>query len=878
MKTKYLLFTLITIILMMPGTNFGASPLTTDDAPNRIFTETPDALPIAADIGGEDPLITNVIRNGGFEETDALGGPEFWQEFGCGTVEQNGSYQDRKHAGVYAGRLYSQGSPQFFGSAQYNEFLSTIPLAYLDQKLSIDFFYFIESIPSTSSGNNAFIEFEVQILNNLFQTHTINYLLSHENGFSYSNSTFQANIKLNSSTSTWINLARNITSDYEAVFGVIDSSLRISTMGLTVWSPASMQTPSDFIFDDLTLQNATGYDFIPDGDFESGQPSGFQDYRCNPSSALLSPDKTEGLRSLNLTAKALVALDGSELTIRNTFGYPAGYFVTGQGTGLVEFDWKYSDAPVADSSQSAYFYIHARNTTHLYDFYWYLGRYLDDASFTNTSNAFYFTASGFGNRDVWQLQSINLDDVFTELDITNVTIQYLDFFIGTGDNPGSFVTLLLDDFRFMDYPAHDPGFEQDWYWNVAQQCTGWTSITSSSWQDRTDVSHSGDWAAMVSVNSFVTAGFHRNTFLPLDRSIYTSFWYRLESVVPSGSTPCYARIDFSFDNNYHLEYYLGGSATAAGTNTSLIARYYAEDYSTTGTWLNLVRNPWTDISAVFGESNWNITNIELVARANTPAAISAIFDDINFIKDTHGPEFSPVLRNPQVPTYYTPVTVTANVTDNIDLVDVTLSYNNGSWHVVEMTKGISYEATIPVAPYGTFVEYYVNATDYGGNETASSIESYTVGDDIDPSLNVTGPAISVVQGQVEFTINGSDSGSGIAGIEVLVNGSSAFTDVNVPSTFLWNTIDWINGEYNLTFVISDNAGNSVSQESTFTVNNPEPTTTTGTTTTTTTVTTTTTTTSTGPPPSFEFSLETAIIAGGAVIFLLLIVVACRRRK
>ncbi|MFW9944525.1 MAG: Ig-like domain-containing protein, partial [Candidatus Sifarchaeia archaeon] len=168
-----------------------------------------------------------------------------------------------------------------------------------------------------------------------------------------------------------------------------------------------------------------------------------------------------------------------------------------------------------------------------------------------------------------------------------------------------------------------------------------------------------------------------------------------------------------------------------------------------------------------------------------------------------------------------------------------------------------------------FVEYYVNATDYGGNETVSSIESYTVADDIDPSLDVTGPASSVVVGQVEFIINGTDEGSGIAGIEVFANGSSAFADVNVPSTYLWNTTDWTNGEYNLTFVISDSAGNSVSQDYSFTVNNPEPTTTTSTTTTTTT--------SDGPPPPYEFPLEYAI-AGGAVVFLLLIVVACRRKK
>ncbi|MFX1262924.1 MAG: Ig-like domain-containing protein [Promethearchaeota archaeon] len=869
MKSKYFLFAVISIILMIPGISPNTPSLPSEDASNSIYRGSPEILPLVADIGEEDQLITNVIRNGGFEETDANGGPEYWEEMGCAYVEQNGSYQDRTHTGAYAGRLYSKGSPQFFGSAQYNQFLSTIPLAYLDQKLSIDFFYFIESIPSTSSGYNAFIRFEVKIYNNLLQTLTINYLLSHENGFSYNNYSNQANIELNSSTGIWNNLARNITSDYEAVFGAIDSSLRISTVGITVWSPEGMDTPSDFIFDDLTLQNATGYDFITDGDFESGQPSGFQDYRCNPSSALLSLDKTEGLRSVNLTAKALVALDGSELTLRNTFGYPAGYFVTGQGTGLVEFDWKYNDAPVADSSQLAYFYLHAQNTTHSYDFYWYLGRYLDNATFTNTTNAFYFTASGFGNRDAWQHQSINLDDVFNELGITNVAIQYLEFFIGTGENAGSIVSLLLDDFSFMDYPAHDPGFEQDWYWNVAHVCTGWSLVNNPyPYQDQTSDAHSGNWAATVSVTDYVISGFYRYTFLQLEKNIYTSFWYRLDSVVPSGSLPCYARIDLSLDNDHHLEYYLGGGATAAGANTSLIARYYAEDYSTTGTWLNLVRNPWTDISAVFGESNWNITRIELVARANGAASISAIFDDINFVRDSHGPAFSPVLRNPAVPTYYTPVTVSVNVTDNFELVDVTLSYNNGSWYVVEMTKGISYEATIPVAPFGTLVEYYINATDYGGNETASSLETYTVGDDIDPLLDVTGPSSSVVQGQVEFTINGSDEGSGIAGIEVFVNGSSAFTDANVPSTFLWNTTDWINGDYNLTFVISDSAGNSVSQESTFTVNNPEPTTTT----------TTTATTSTGPPPPYEFPLETALIAGGAVIFLLLIVVACRRKN
>lgn len=641
MKTKYLFFTIIAIILLLPLTNPTTTSQSTKNSIASTFPEVLESQSVVSDVSSWDPLITNVVRNGGFEEADAEGGPEHWIEVGCGMVIQNGSYQEQTHSGSKAGRLLAKGSSQFYGSAQYVDFHSTVPRPYLEQNIFADFFYYIESIPDTSSGFDASIKFEVVIYNSIL-TRTINYWLSHRDSFGSGNYTYQKNFLLNSSTAAWINFDRNITSDYEATFGAIDSNLYVSTTSFTVWSSDGADIPSDFILDDMSLQNSTSYDFITNGDFEAGPASGFEDYLCSPSYAQLSTDNTEGTKSVNLTANAQVASDDSEVTLRNSIGYPEGYFVTDQGTGVIDFDWKYNDALSADIDQFAHFYLHAMNTTRQYYFYWYLGRYQDAASFTNTSDTFYMTADDFGNRDTWQHQTINLTAVFAELELVNVAIDSFEFYISTGQNAGSYVSLLLDAFSFMDYPAHDPGFEQDWYWNVAQVCTGWDHTGNvHPWQNRTDVSHSGDWAGTLDVTNYAVSGFHRDTFLQLDNDTYTSFWYRINSVVNSGSFHCYSRVDFLFDNDYHLEYYLGGEATPATMNTSLIARYYAADYSTTGTWLNLVRNPWEDMSAVFGAANWNITNIKLYAYAEDVASISIIFDDINFIRvDTTGPEWS----------------------------------------------------------------------------------------------------------------------------------------------------------------------------------------------------------------------------------------------
>lgn len=823
MKSRYLLFTFFVIILILPTTN----PITTsqfvEDTRVSRFTEVLQPHFAVSDIGGEDPLITNVIRNGGFEEADTNGGPEHWIEVGCGLVVQNGSYQDITYSGSKAGRLLAKGSSQFYGSAQYADFHSVAPRPYLEQNMVVDFFFYIESIPLTSSSYDASIKFEVVIYNNIL-TRTINYWLSHRDSYNPVNGTYLKNILLNGSTSAWINFDRNITSDYEDLFGVVDSNLYVISTGFTVWSPAGVDTPSDFIFDDLTMQNSTGHEFIANGDFEAGPASGFTNYRCSPSYALLSSDNTEGLASVNMSAYAQLNSDVSDVIVRNSIGYPEGYFVTGQGTGIIDFDWKYSDAPSADNDQFAYLFIHARNTTHQFEFYWFLGRYSDDTSFTNTSNTYFMLTDGFGNRGSWEHQAIDLNDAFTELGIVNVAIDSFEFYAKASQIAGSYVVLLVDAFSFMDFPAHDPGFEQDWYWNVAQVCTAWDHTGNvHPWQNRTPVAHSGDWAGTLDVTSYVTSGFHRNTFLQLERDIYTSFWYRINSIVNSGSMHNYARIDFLFDNNYHLEYYLGGEAMPATMNTSTIARYYADDYSTTGMWLNIVRNPWRDMTAVFGESTWNIVNILLYAYSEGGASISINFDDINFVRDTHGPNISLVQRNPSVPTYQTSVTVTSDITDNMELAEVNLHYNNGSWHVVEMTKTTGYEAIIPVAPYGTLVEYYVNATDYGGTATVSSLESYVVSDDVNPTITLTSPASDeVVNGTVLIQSSASDpiGGGGVAFVEFWRNESTLmFNDTVAPYEYSWDSRTVANGTYLITVKVVDFAGNSANDSVTISTDN-----------------------------------------------------------
>lgn len=91
------------------------------------------------------------------------------------------------------------------------------------------------------------------------------------------------------------------------------------------------------------------------------------------------------------------------------------------------------------------------------------------------------------------------------------------------------------------------------------------------------------------------------------------------------------------------------------------------------------------------------------------------------------------------PNYNESVPIEANVTDDLEVSTVILSYSNGTtWFNVTMDKEVPttslYNATIPAFPWQTHVEYMVYANNTAGEWSSSSLYGYYVADYYPPII------------------------------------------------------------------------------------------------------------------------------------------------
>ncbi len=195
--------------------------------------------------------------------------------------------------------------------------------------------------------------------------------------------------------------------------------------------------------------------------------------------------------------------------------------------------------------------------------------------------------------------------------------------------------------------------------------------------------------------------------------------------------------------------------------------------------------------------------------------------------DNDPPTISQVITSPTEPVYGQPVLMTAVVTDESGVANVTLYYRigDGSWvgQPMEGTGGV-YNATIPAQDWGVVVRYYVNATDTLGitGQAGSRADplSYVVGDATPPVLQVMSPQGDAWSGNVSIEVFASDEGSGVESIEVMVDGSTVGTWAGGTVTVAIDTTALKNGGHTLVIVAADGAGNSVEWRREFTVANP----------------------------------------------------------
>jgi len=170
--------------------------------------------------------------------------------------------------------------------------------------------------------------------------------------------------------------------------------------------------------------------------------------------------------------------------------------------------------------------------------------------------------------------------------------------------------------------------------------------------------------------------------------------------------------------------------------------------------------------------------------------------------------------------YHEATEVSATVTDALSGVyAVDLYYRTSiDWIKIPATvDGSEYSATIPMLPYGTNVEYYLNATDWTGHFIVDTTDSFTVGDDVNPTISLSGvDEGDTIAGTLLLTATATDAASGVDYVEFQVDGTMVNQDSSTPYQYVLNLWPYSNGSHTISAVAYDNEGNHLAE--TFNVN------------------------------------------------------------
>jgi hypothetical protein len=231
---------------------------------------------------------------------------------------------------------------------------------------------------------------------------------------------------------------------------------------------------------------------------------------------------------------------------------------------------------------------------------------------------------------------------------------------------------------------------------------------------------------------------------------------------------------------------------------------------------------------------WN-TNVEYYVNATNFAQLSTIDDNAGgyywyIVGDTVSPVISNIARNPTVVSYLDTPVVGCDITDAGSAVGSALLFyrlNGGTWTSAAMTHttGNHYQVSLGTPqPYGTVVQYYFNSSDNAGNRridnNGGSYYSYTVADNVNPSVAITAPnADQTVSGTLTIAVSASDAGTNITHVDIVIDGTTVSSDTSSPYEYEWNTATATNGVHTIIVIAFDFAGNSANQSITVTVQN-----------------------------------------------------------
>ncbi|TFG29500.1 hypothetical protein EU528_09625 [Candidatus Thorarchaeota archaeon] len=722
--------------------------------------------------------------------------------------------------GARSGRLMAMGTDVNHPAGAYCNIQSwSSPLN--PTNLTVSFDYYIDLLPNPQLGDR--LELVIP-----FNTRYIHYNIGSTTNPANTSTHVYCELDVGA-LQTWNTFDRNVTQDYIDAYGILPTQLD----RFVFYAYSYDYTLTRVYIDDVNFVNSTNVivgGSVNGGDFEVGYSGSFWYFYADTGLGDISQSTTrvEGDWSLNTTAVGFG--NEGECSVYDDINRR----LTSSNKDEFTFSWNIADWQVSTSDSRAYSRLYINNMTSQFFVYYLIGFGGTTPTIGGSDDIVIFV-DDFNTTGTWNLfnQSV-FDDVQIRYPGSDIEVSEIAFY-ATATTSGSKVTVLYDDVSFVTSIIHDEGYEDQG--DIGNLIYGWdTGFGTDPSHTVTDFTANGDKAANITIvdddemelyqELAIDLVLNENTEIILDMN-----WY-IDTLNVSSSD--YLVFILNFDGN---------SITLPIMNTSVLdleewdfgeedAFLTQPETNTIGEWVNWQIDIVHTFEDAFGElPDTTLSGIDILGFANVSSSLIVIMDDLYIYYDS-APEITQVTETlPLVVEVGVSVEISAEVIDATERA-VTLSYraDSGIWTNVSMPETAidTFEIEFNV-PWGV-IEYFVTATDaFGKTDIAmdgSEYFAFTVIDTIAPVISLAPANESSVSEVVSIEINVTDTGSGFAGAELFIEGTSIANITEDSVTIFWNTTAVPNGEYNITVVAEDNAGNTASVSHLVTVENTTPTTTT----------------------------------------------------
>ncbi len=562
-------------------------------------------------------MMTNIYSEGDFEAGDDP--PAGSYSFMTSGLHFNYTYSEIVAEGSYAaqGVMDSRGSTSDLFTYHY--------LAWQDYPVGSEMFLNVSYYLKNVDFVNDSMWHEVRVsLRNSTNNYVLYYVTAYSSGAYFSNYSWGKRlIRGNASVGVWNTLHVDLASDVDELFG---GELYVDEVVLALHSRGQYGARYEAIWDNVILYNSTMANGVSNGGFESGSTD-WSYSGSDPGYAGRTTTHVNGDYGYKLYA-ATPSESTSRASLEVSRSTPDGFTAYQPGLMRLRFYWMYNDTSGGGSSQRAFLTTLWYNDSHYVYIYFYLGRLSNSTSgYSNSSSYVYLFAPGFGTRNQWNYFDYDFYDVLNEIGFRHSSLTMVQLRVDAGGASNSTATLFIDDFELVTYPLMDYGFEVDWWSTSNSEVTLWDAWSGNAQENRlSTVSHSGSYSYNATPSPFELAELHRSMAIVFPAGSYTDFWFQLVDPLPASY---YASIILRIDRDWDIHYVLATTNTL--TNTTYDT-YFVLNYTTTGQWINLVRDINKDIAEAYPSVKPIVTDVFTYVVAGSES-FSVLFDDMGFVRD-----------------------------------------------------------------------------------------------------------------------------------------------------------------------------------------------------------------------------------------------------